>query len=103
MVRNSSLNEEFLENKTGEIAGVAYLLSIAEIVNSIQQVRTSALFIVNTHIFVLIWGNDYTSILIRIVKIKMTIYHIVVQQFFQNLIHCTHWKIILDAFITIFA
>ena len=31
---------------------------------------------------------------------RMTIYQALPQQFFENLIHCTHWKIIFDQFIT---
>ena len=33
LVENSSVNVEFLENKTGEIATQTYLLSIAEVIN----------------------------------------------------------------------
>ena len=49
---------EFLENKTGETTAGAYLLSVAEIVNSVQHIGTSALLIVNNYILGLIWGND---------------------------------------------
>ena len=31
---------------------------------------------------------------------RMTIYQALPHQFFENLIHCTHWKIIFDQFIT---
>ena len=49
---------EFLENKTGETAAGAYLLCIAEIVNSVRHIGTGALLIVNNYILGLIWGND---------------------------------------------
>ena len=52
------MNIEFLENKTGEITAGAYLLSIAEIVSSAQEIGTGALLIVNNYILGLIWGND---------------------------------------------
>ena len=52
------MNVEFLENKTGEITAGGYLLSIAEIINSAQQIGTGALLIVNNYILGLIWGND---------------------------------------------
>ena len=42
----------------GEITAGAYLLSIAEIVNSARQIGTGALLIVNNYILGLIWGND---------------------------------------------
>ena len=52
------MNVEFLENKTGEITAGGYLLSIAEIINSAQQIGTGALLIVNNYILGQIWGND---------------------------------------------
>ena len=57
LVKNSSINVEFLENKTGEITAVVYLISISEIVNGVQQIVT-ALVIVNNDILGLIWRND---------------------------------------------
>ena len=45
---------QFLENKTGEITAGVYLLSIAEIVNSVQDIETGALLIVNNYILGLI-------------------------------------------------
>ena len=36
LIENSSVNAKFLENKRREVTDVAYLLSIAEIVNSVQ-------------------------------------------------------------------
>ena len=36
----------------------SYLVSIAEIVNSVQHIGTGALLIVNNYILGLIWGND---------------------------------------------
>ena len=58
MVENSSINVEFLENKTGEITGGAYLISVSEIVNNAQHVGAGALIIVSNYILGLIWGND---------------------------------------------
>ena len=58
MIENSSANVELLENKTREITGGAYLLSIAKIVNRIQQIGTGALLIVNNCILGLIWRID---------------------------------------------
>ena len=57
LIENSLINVQFLENKTGEITAGAYLLSIAEIVNSVQHIGTGALLIVNNYILGLIWGN----------------------------------------------
>ena len=50
---------EFLENKTGEIKAWAFLLSITEIINSVQQIGTGIPLIVNNYIFGLIWGTDF--------------------------------------------
>ena len=58
MIENSSANVELLKNKTREITGGAYLLSIAKIVNRIQQIGTGALLIVNNCILGLIWRID---------------------------------------------
>ena len=58
LLENYSMNIEFLENKTGEITAGTYLLSIAEIVNSAQEIGTGALLNVNNYILGLIWGND---------------------------------------------
>ena len=61
-----------------EITPGAYLISISEIVNYVQQIGADALLIVNNYILGLIWGND----LIFIVKMRMAIYRVLVQQFF---------------------
>ena len=58
LIENSSVKKEFLENKTGEITAVAYLLSITEIVNSCQQTGTGTLIIVKNYILGIIYGND---------------------------------------------
>ena len=58
LTENSSVNVEFLENKKGEITAGTYLLSIAETVNGVQQIGTSALLAVKIYIFGLIWGID---------------------------------------------
>lgn len=47
----------FVENNTGEITAVAYLLFIAEIVNSVWQIETGALLIVYNYVPNLILGN----------------------------------------------
>ena len=47
LIKNSLINVEFLENKTGEGTAGAYLLSIAGIVNSVQHTGTGALLIFN--------------------------------------------------------
>ena len=57
LLENYSMNAEFLEDKTGETTVGAYLLSIAEIVNSAQQTENGALLIVNNYILGLIWEN----------------------------------------------
>ena len=58
LVENSSINVEFLENKTGEITAETYMISVSEIVNGIQQIAPGALIIINNYILDLIWGND---------------------------------------------
>ena len=58
MVENSSINLEFLENKTGKITAVAHLIAVSEIVNGVQQIRADTLLIVSNYILGLIWGND---------------------------------------------
>ena len=58
LLENYSMNVEFLENKTGEITAGTYLLSIAEIVNTAQEIGTGALLIVHNYIIGLIWGNN---------------------------------------------
>ena len=61
LMKSSSINVEFLENKAGEIAAGAYLLFIAEIVYSVQQIGTGALLIGDNFILGLIWGNDSSA------------------------------------------
>ena len=48
----------FLENNSGEITAGKYLVFFEEIVNSVQQIGTNALVIVNNYVLGLIWGND---------------------------------------------
>ena len=48
----------FLENKAGEITARAYLISISEIVNGVQQFGAGALLIAKNYILGLIWRND---------------------------------------------
>ena len=55
LIANSSINMEFLENKTGEITARVYLVSIAEIVYIVQQIGTGTLLIINSYILGLIW------------------------------------------------
>ena len=58
LLESFSVNMEFLENNTGKITAVAYLISISEIVNSVQQIGAGALLIVNNYILGLSWRND---------------------------------------------
>ena len=58
LLESFSVNMEFQENNTGEITAVAYLISISEIVNSVQQIGAGALLIVNNYILGLSWRND---------------------------------------------
>ena len=51
-----------MENKTGEIAAVAYLLYIAEIVNNAGQIGTGAVLIASNYILGLIWATDSIAI-----------------------------------------
>ena len=76
------------------MAAEAYLLSSVEIVNNVQQIGTGALLIVNNDILGLIWCIDSIYLFDShscTIKIKMTICWELVEQFFENLIHCTHW------------
>ena len=43
LVENSSINVEFLENKTGKITAGTYLVCIAEIVYSVNEIGAGAL------------------------------------------------------------
>ena len=54
LIKSSSINLEFLENKTGEITARTYLLSLAEIVYGVQQIGTGALLTVDNYILGLI-------------------------------------------------
>ena len=58
MVENSFINLGFLENKTGKITAVVYLIAVSEIVNGVQLITAGTLLIVNNYILDLIWGND---------------------------------------------
>ena len=59
LIEISSIKVEFQENKAGEITTPEYLLSIVEIVNSVHEVGTDALFLVKNYVLGLIWGIDY--------------------------------------------
>ena len=59
LIEISSIKVEFQENKAGEITTREYLLSIVEIVNSVHEVGTDALFLVKNYVLGLIWGIDY--------------------------------------------
>ena len=74
---NSSINVEFLKNKTGFVTPGAYLISISEIVHGVQQIGAGALLIVNNYILDLIWGNILCIYLI--VKMRMAICQVLVQ------------------------
>ena len=67
-------NVGFLDDKTGEITAGAYLISIAEFINGVQQIRTGALLIVNNYILGLIREMILCICLILIVKMRMAIY-----------------------------
>ena len=56
-IENSSINIEFLNNRTGEITVGAYLMSITEIVSDSQQIGAGALLIIANYILGLLWGN----------------------------------------------
>ena len=58
LLENCSINTESLKSRTGKIIAGAYLLSIAEIKNSVVQL---ALLILKNYNLGLIWGN-YSSI-----------------------------------------
>ena len=73
LMENSSINQQFLELKTGKITAGAYLITISEILSGIQQIGTGALLIVNNFILDLMWGND-SIYLILIVNMRMAIY-----------------------------
>ena len=53
MIEFSAVNVQFLGKKMG-----AYVLTIVEIVDSIEQIGASGLVIFNNYILDLIWGND---------------------------------------------
>ena len=71
--RNFSVNVQFLENKTGEITGGTYLLSITSIVKSVQKIGTDALLIVDNYILSIIWGTDFIYLFDLHIKIKMAV------------------------------
>ena len=49
-IKNCSTDMKFLVDKTGEITAVTYLLSIKEIKNSVWQIGTGTLLIINNYI-----------------------------------------------------
>ena len=55
-IENSSINVEFLNNRTGEITAGTYL--ITEIVRDCQQIGVGALLIIINHILGLLWRNQ---------------------------------------------
>ena len=71
--RNFSANVQFLENKTGEITGGTYLLSITSIVKSVQKIGTDALLIVDNYILSIIWRTDFIYLFDLHIKIKMAV------------------------------
>lgn len=58
LLEGFAINVQFLEIMAGEITAVAYLLSIVEIVNRVQQNGSDSLFIVNNYIIGIIEEND---------------------------------------------
>ena len=81
LLKNYSMDVEFLENKTGEIRVEAYLLSVAEIVNGAQQIGTGALLIVNNYFLGPNWGNN-SIYLYPHNKVGMEMYQVLAHQFF---------------------
>lgn len=71
---------ELLDNKIGEITAWECLLSITKTENSVQQSRTAALLIVSNYILGETFQQDIYSI--PMVKMKLAIYQVQVQQFF---------------------
>ena len=49
-IENLSINVEFLNIRTGEVASGPYLVSITEIVSDCQQIGIGALLIINNYI-----------------------------------------------------
>ena len=58
-IKNSSINIEVLNIRTGEITAGAYLVSITEIVSDCQQIGTGARLIINNYILGVLWENQY--------------------------------------------
>ena len=56
-IENYSINLEYLQNKTGEIAAGAYSLSVVEIRKSVRQIGASPPLFVNDYVLGLIWRN----------------------------------------------
>ena len=56
-IEDSSVNVDFLNNRTTEITAGAYLVSITEIVSDCQHISTGALLIINNYIFGLLLGK----------------------------------------------
>ena len=80
-IENSSINVEFLNNRTGEITTGAYLVSITEIVSDCPQIGTGALLIINNYILGLLWVNQCFFYLTHIAKMKLEECQPQVQQF----------------------
>ena len=57
-IENSSINVEFLNIRTREIAAGTYFVSISEIVSHCQQIGKGALLIINNYILGLLWENQ---------------------------------------------
>lgn len=76
LIESSSVNMEFLKSKTREITAGEYVPSIAEIVNSVSQIGTGAVLIVNNYISGLILGTDSGDSLIHLVKMRLEIYQV---------------------------
>ena len=58
LIKNLSINVEFLNIRTGEITARAHLVSFTEIVSDCQQIGTGAILIINNYILGLLWGNQ---------------------------------------------
>ena len=81
-VEITSINMEFLENKTGEITAETYLISISEILNGVQQIRAGSLLIASNYILGLIRGNSSIYLFDFHSKDEKTTYRILAPHFF---------------------
>ena len=86
--------KDFLENMAREIIAGAYLLSITEVLNSVQQIGTGTLLIANNYILGLIRGTDSTYMFDSHNKDENSNSSNSGTAVLLNLTHFTHWKVI---------